>query len=114
MFPAPPPSAPVVKRGTPLAHCAAGASIWYAALITVYVVASVRTGSGLGQLGAAFLVGALLFVPTTFVTWLILSKVRIKPWVVIFVTLPIYFVVWVLVSGFMGALGAVFRMLLTG
>lgn len=111
MFPAPPPSAPPVQRGTPLAHCAAGASVWYVALITAYVIIALRTGAGLGQIVPALLVGALLFGVTTFTTYLILLRVKIKPWLLIFVTLLIYFVTWSLISGVMGALGAVFRMM---
>ncbi|NKE57204.1 hypothetical protein FXN61_10310 [Lentzea sp. PSKA42] len=113
MFPAPPPSAQSVNRGTPFTHCAAGASIWFVALVTVYVVAGVRTGAGLGQLGIALAIGAVLWAPTTVITWLMLMKVRLQPWVLIFVTLPVYLVVWMLVSGIMGALGNVFRLLVT-
>jgi hypothetical protein len=42
---APPPSPPA-KKGTPLLHCAAGASVWYVvAWIAAVVAINVKTGS---------------------------------------------------------------------
>ncbi|MFS8095867.1 hypothetical protein LFM09_01900 [Lentzea alba] len=111
--PPPPLPPPPVKRGTPFLHCAAGASIWYFALIAAYVAVGLKTGSGLGQLGAALLVGAVLYLPTTVIMWLCLLRARLQPWVLIFVSLPIYFVVWVLANGTMGALRVVFGALLS-
>jgi hypothetical protein len=52
----------------------------------------------------ALLVGAAFWGITSTVTWLILLKKRIQPWVLIFVTLPVYLVVWMFLNGVMGAI----------
>ncbi|MGW6448378.1 hypothetical protein [Lentzea sp. NPDC055074] len=111
MFSAPPPSGPPARRGTPLAHCAAGAAVWYVALIAAFVIVGLRSGEGLGRIVPVLLVGAALFAVTTFTTYLILLRIRLQPWVLILVTLLVYFVTWSLIRGVMGALGAVFRMM---
>lgn len=96
--PPPPPQEQPVKKGTPFRHCLAGASVWYAAFVVVFVIIGVKSGFKFWNLVPALLVGAALWGITSTVTWLILLKARIKPWVLIFVTLPVYPVVWIVLS----------------
>ncbi|MFC3895935.1 hypothetical protein ACFOWZ_31050 [Lentzea rhizosphaerae] len=108
---APPPSPPA-KKGTPLLHCAAGASIWYIAWIVTVVVANVRTQSEWDNLAPALVIGGVFWVITTVVTWLILMRAKIAPWVLIPLTIPVYLVVWMVIYGIIGAIKNVYLMLL--
>lgn len=110
--PPPPMPPPPTRRGTPFLHCLAGASIWYLAYIAAHVAVGLKTGTQL-QIVAALFVGAVLWLPTSAIMWLILLRARIQPWVLIFVSLPIYIVVWVLTNGIMGALSRVLWYLLS-
>ncbi|WP_434441312.1 hypothetical protein [Lentzea sp. E54] len=110
MFPAPPQPGQPSRKGTPFTHCAAAAAVWYAAF-TVAHVAALGSGLGVTELLVALLIGLLHWAPTTVVTWLVLMRVRLQPWVVIIVVLPVFVVVWVLLQGVMGALSRVYGFL---
>ncbi|MEV6711729.1 hypothetical protein AB0M48_06735 [Lentzea sp. NPDC051208] len=111
MFPAPPPPAPAVRRGTPFLHCLAGAAVWYVASITVQVIVAHRTGHSAGGLRGALVGGGIIWLLTALVTWLIALRVRIKPWVLIFLTLPFYFVLSFLVAMLFVVVGVAFQLL---
>lgn len=108
---APPPSARAVTKGTPFLHCAAGASIWYIALIVAFIAAAVKTGAGLGNLVPALVIGAVFWVMTTTITWLVLMRSRVQPWALIPLTVPIYVLVWIVLNGIVGAFKNVFMVL---
>ncbi|WP_394616901.1 hypothetical protein JNUCC0626_46035 [Lentzea sp. JNUCC 0626] len=80
------------SRGTPFGHAAAGAGIWYVALIVGVGVWTFRTGSGHDRVIGALITGFVLWGLTTVIMWALARKVRIKPWVLIFVSLAIYYV----------------------
>lgn len=101
--PPPPTQEQPVKKGTQFLHCLAGASVWYVAFVFVVGFIAVRSGFGFWNLVPVLLIGAALWGITSTVTWLILLKARIKPWVLIFVTLPVYPVVWIVLSGLVTA-----------
>ncbi|MDX8053193.1 hypothetical protein SK571_27765 [Lentzea sp. BCCO 10_0798] len=107
MFPAPPPA---VRRGTPFLHCMAGAAVWYVASITVQVIVAYRTGYGAGGLRGALVGGGIIWLLTALVTWLIALKVRIKPWVLIFLTLPLYLALSFLVAMLFVVVGVAFQL----
>lgn len=102
--PPPPPHQPV-KKGTPFLHCLAGASVWYVAFVVVFGIIAVKFGLKFWNFVPAVLVGAAIWGITSTLTWLILLKARIQPWVLIFVSIPVYLVVWMFLSGLMGAVG---------
>ncbi|MFI6099748.1 hypothetical protein ACIA8G_29675 [Lentzea sp. NPDC051213] len=108
-----PPPMQQVRKGTPFLHCAAGASIWYAALIAAFVAITLKTQSGWGNLVPALLIGGVFWVITTTVTWLVLMKVRVQQWVLIPLTLPIYLAVWFVLYVIVGGLSNLYMMLLS-
>jgi hypothetical protein len=105
--PPPPPHQPL-KKGTPFLHCLAGASVWYVAFVVAFVIISIKFGFTLGNLVPALLIGAAIWGMTSTAMWLILLKARIRPWVLIFVSIPVYLVVWIVLNGLLGAIAAVF------
>ncbi|MET9229506.1 hypothetical protein [Lentzea sp. NPDC003310] len=110
MFPAPPPSTPAAQRGTPFLHCVAGASIWFFAAVTVQVIVGLRTGYGLDGLGSGVAGDVVVWMLTSFVTWLIASRVRIKPWVLIFLSLPVYVLLTILITIVLVVVGVGFQL----
>jgi hypothetical protein len=102
---------PAVRRGTPFLHCVAGAAVWYVASITVQVIVAHRTGYGAGGLRGVLVGGGIIWLLTALVTWLIALKVRIKPWVLIILTLPLYLVLSFLVAMLFVVVAVVFQLL---
>ena len=106
-FAAPPPSkARAVPQGTPFGHVAAATGAWYAVVIAGYTGAALAKGTGWSGVVPALVVGGILFVITTVVTWLILMKTRLKAWALVTITVPIYIgvviVVFVITGGIRG------------
>jgi hypothetical protein len=101
---APAPSTQPVKKGTPFLHCAAGASFWYIALVAVVAAIAMTPRAGLGDVLLALTIGAVLWILTTTATWLILLRTRVRTWVLIPLTAPVY----VLVGMVIGALAVPF------
>ncbi|RAS65673.1 hypothetical protein C8D87_104224 [Lentzea atacamensis] len=110
---APPPSRQPVRKGTPFLHCAAGAFIWYIALIVAFLAAALKTRAGLVNLLPALVIGAVFWVLASTITWLILMRTRVQPWVLIPLTVPIYVLVWIVVGGLMGAFANVYAVLIS-
>ncbi len=82
------------RRGTPITHCAAAALVWY----LVFMGVSSATGRG-ADAGLALVMAVVLWAPTTVVMWLVLLRVRLRPWASVLVALPVSVVVWALVAG---------------
>ncbi|MCX2951889.1 hypothetical protein ORI60_26425 [Lentzea sp. NEAU-D7] len=88
----------------------AGAAVWYVASITVQVIVAQRTGYDARVLRGALVGGGIIWLLTALVTWLITLRVRVKPWVLIFLTLPLYFMLSFLVTILFVVVGVAFQL----
>ncbi|MFD4671154.1 hypothetical protein ACFWNN_15565 [Lentzea sp. NPDC058450] len=97
-----------VNSGTPFGHAAAGAGIWYLALVVGYGVWSFRTGAGFDRLVPVLATGFVLWSLTSVIMWALARRVRIKPWVLIFLSAAIYFVLSQVLMLIAAAIGVAF------
>lgn len=95
-FPAapPPPYYPParVRQNTPFWHCAAGAGIWYLALVVGIGAYKLKRSEPVTEVVIGPLVGfGLVWLLTTTAMWGIfrLANVRLKPWLLIIIAIPI-------------------------
>ncbi|GAB2842349.1 hypothetical protein [Lentzea nigeriaca] len=85
-----------VRQRTPFLHCAAGALIWYIAVVVAYGIAELRTGTEAPVTIVEVVVGAVAWAITSTLVWafLLAVKARIQPWLLIVIALPIFGVIW--------------------
>ncbi|WP_285644701.1 hypothetical protein [Lentzea sp. NBRC 102530] len=62
------------------------------ALVVGIGVWTLRTGAAYDPMIGALVFGFVLWILTTVIMWALAKKVRIKPWVLIFLSLAIYYV----------------------
>ena len=112
-FAPPPPSvARPVPQGTPFLHVVAATGIWYALVIAANTGAALAKGTGWSGVAPALIVGGILFVITTTVTWLILMRKRLNAWALVALTVPIYIAVAMVIGAIIGGFRGVYLFLL--
>lgn len=94
-----PAPAPRIQQRTPFLHCAAGALVWYVAVVVGYGIAQLRTATEAHVTLVEAIIGAVAWALTTTLVWLFLRliKARLEPWLLILVALPIYAVTWFMI-----------------
>lgn len=81
-------------------------------IIAAYVSKALEKQTGWDGLVPALVVGGILFVMSTVVTWLILMKRRLKLWTLIPFTVPIYIAVAIVIGSITGGLRGVYVFML--
>lgn len=110
--PPPPPTTRPVPEGTPFPHVAAAAGAWYAVVIAAYASVALEKGTGWDGVTPALVVGGILFVMTTVVTWLILMKRRVRAWALVLLAVPIYIAMAMVIGAITGGLRGIYLFML--
>ena len=89
----PPPPLPA-RRNTPFWHCAAGAGVWYVAAVVGMAAYKLKRQEPVeASLLGPLVVFGLVWLLTTAALWVILrlGNVRVKPWLLVIIAIPIGF-----------------------
>lgn len=104
---------PRVQPRIPFLHCLAASTVWYVAAVVAFAARALKLGDQWETVLGTLLIGAIPWLLSALVVWLIMRNTGAQPWLLIVIALPFFVMLW-LGTNFVGAMVAILVMLATG